>query len=302
MSAGGPIAVSYIIPTLAGLDRADRLARAIDSVATQVGVRALPIVVVNGPNPAPPVLERLERDPRIRVERLMEADLPGAIRRGRAVVDTPYFGALDDDDFLLPGALKLRVDCLEADRDAEVVVTNGLRQRNGVDVVHWNDASAIRADPLRTLLRKNWFLPGSWLCRTDPSNLEIFERMPRYLECTYLAVHFSLRARIRFLETPTVVWIEAGGLSASVPYHVGQPAALEQILDAPLPADVRRGLERHLTMAYHTLADFHRFRGELRPAWRAHLASLRYPSGVRFLLATRHLVAAGLRQWLISRR
>lgn len=296
MLARAPIGVSYIIPTMACTARAEVLERAIGSVAGQAGVTAVPIVVVNGPNPAPEVMAKLERDQRIVLERLPEADLPAAIRRGRALVDAQYFGSLDDDDFLLPGALKLRVDCLEAHPTADVVVTNGLRRHNGVDTVHWTNGEAIRADPLKALLDSNWFLPGCWLCRTDSRDLTIFDQMPRHLECTYLAVQFARRGRIRFIDAPTVVWVEAGGLSTSAGYLLGQSRALERIIELPLPANIRRGLVRHLAMAYHTAADFHRQRGELPEAWAAHLASFRHRTGLRFLPSTRHLVAAAVRR------
>jgi hypothetical protein len=88
----------------------------------------------------------------------------------------------------------------------------------------------------------------------------LFDRMLRYLECTYLAIRFSLTGRLRFLDAPTVVWTEYGGLSQSPAFRVGQPAALEEMLALPLPPAFRRGLERHLTEAYHSVAEFYRQR------------------------------------------
>ena len=288
--------LSIIIPTLASADRAETLDRAIASVVEQVGVRAVPIVVVNGPDPAPLVWARLQQDARIRLERLPKADLPAAIRRGRALVDTPYFGALDDDDFLLPDALRPRAGCLASDSDAAVVVTNGFRRHLGVDTLHRADFSAIRPDPFGALLTGNWLLPGSWLAGTDRLDPTLFDQMPRYLECTYLAIRFSLTGRLRLLDAPTVVWTEYGGLSESPAFRVGQPAALEQMLALPLPAEFRRGLELHLTAAHHSVAEFYRNRGDLDKAWAAHLKALRSRDGMGYLLATRHYLAATLRR------
>ncbi|MFN0179139.1 MAG: glycosyltransferase family 2 protein [Gemmatimonadales bacterium] len=292
-----PVSVSIIIPTLAGADRAESLERAIASVADQAGVRAVPIVVVNGPNPSAPVLARLQNDSRIRLERLAEANLPAAIRRGRALVETTYFGSIDDDDWLLPDALRLRTECLESDRDAAVVVTNGFRRRDGVDTLHRADFSAIRPDPLTALLKGNWLLPGSWLGNNERLDATLFDRMPRYLECTYLAIRFSLTGRLRFLDAPTVVWTEYGGMSLSPEFRLGQPAALEEMLRLPLPPAIRRGLERHLTDEHHSVAEFYRARGDLAEAWAAHLRSLRGRDGRRYLLATRHFIAATVRRW-----
>jgi len=72
--------------------------------------------------------------------------------------------------------------------------------------------------------------PGSGLGGTGRLDSTLFDRMPRYLECTYLAIRFSLTGRLRFLDAPTVVWTEYGGLSQSPAFRVGQPAALEAML------------------------------------------------------------------------
>ena len=69
--------VSVIVPTVAS--RAACVGRALDSVLAQKDVRVDPIVVANGPDCDP--------------------DL----------VDSPYFAELGDDDLLLPGALAARM-------------------------------------------------------------------------------------------------------------------------------------------------------------------------------------------------
>ena len=287
-------AVSIIMPTLATADRADSLRRALRSVREQEGVRAEPIVVVNGSAADHRLLVGLRRDPTLRLIELEEAGVRPALMAGRRAVTTPWFGALDDDDLLLPGALAKRVETLAADPALVTVVTNGYKRTRHGQEEAFARPDRIRSDPLDALLEGNWLLPGSWLCRTDSVPAELFAEMPNYLECTYLAIRFTLRGGLAILDTPTVVWNALGGISRSAPYLLGQPAALEQILALELPEPFRRGLEQHLTAAHHTVAEAHRVEGRPRAAWRAHLRSLGRPGGWRYFLATRHLVSATL--------
>ena len=279
-----------MIPSLAAAERAACLDRAIGSVVGQSGVTAAPLVIVNGPHPDPGVLAALERDPRIRLLRLAPASLPAALRLGRSSVDTEFFAELDDDDLLLPGALEARVACLEATPGADIVVTNGFRRQSEGDLLHRPDFADVRPDPLAALLSGNWLLPGSWLCRTDRVGPDLFDTMPQYLECTFLAVKFSLTGRVTFLDRPTVVWNAGGGVSRSADFDFGQPAALISILELPLPRRFRAGLKRHLAQSYHSVSERYRRDGRLREAWKAHLASLGLASGWRYLVATRHLL------------
>jgi hypothetical protein len=289
------------MPTLAAPERALSLRRAIVSALDQDGVQVVPIVVVNGPTPDPAVMAELEANPRVRVCRLERASLPAALRVGRDQVDSPWFAELDDDDVLLPGGLAVRLQALQADPDLHVVVTNGYRRCEATQSLNIQDGDVVRRDPLRALLRGNWLLPGSWLCRTDRVGPGIFDAMPPYLECTYLAIRFALTGRMRFLDVPTVAWTMHGGESGSNHYALGQPDALRQILSLELPRDVRSGLTSHLTAAYHSVAERHRSSGDLPRAWSAHLRCLKHPSGWRFLPYTRHLVRASLRRAFSAR-
>jgi hypothetical protein len=285
-------AVSVIIATLGLRERADLLEGAITSVAEQVDVRAIPLVVLNGTRACPDVERRLRADRRVRLVMLGEADLPTALRVGRAAVDTPYFGALDDDDVLLPGAIARRVGEFSRRRDLDVVVTNGFRREDGVDELNIPADTDINSDPIRSLLQRNWLLPGSWLCRTDRVGVELFEGMPSYLECTYLAASFATGYTMRWLGEPTVAYRIGSPLaeSRSRRYVVGQAAALRRILRLPLPVDVQRALRRRIATAYHSAAEYDRRAGDMQEAWRWHLASLRSTGGWRYLPFTRHLL------------
>jgi glycosyltransferase involved in cell wall biosynthesis len=288
--------VTVVIPTLARRERAAHLLRAIDSVQRQRGVRAVPLLVINGDRRDPELVDALRTDSRIRVIEHAQSGLPDALRAGRRAVDGPWFATLDDDDELLSGALDLRLRTLLEHDDCDVVVTNGYRRLDGVNIRHVPDGAEVAVDPLRALLRANWLLPGSWLARSDRVGEQLFDGMPRYLECTFLAARFATAYRMCWLDTPTVVYVEASPLaeSKSREYLLGQAEALRSLLAMDLPDDVRQGLRAHIVDACHAAADSELNAGRMREAWRWHAATLREPGGWRHISFVRHLLRASL--------
>jgi glycosyltransferase involved in cell wall biosynthesis len=281
-------AVTVIIPTLALRERAELLERSIESVLTQQGVRATPLVVVNGSEQDGRIVDALRHDTRIRMVVTAKADLPGALRLGRSHVDTSWFAALDDDDVLLPGALLARTLALEERSDCVAVVTNGFRRDGSGDTLHRPGLAEVRSDPLRSMLKFNWLLPGSWLGRTAAFDDEVFQRMPRYLECTYLGIRLATTHRTCFLDAPTIAWSADSprSVSKSREYQLGAAAALCRILELDLPVDVRHGFRKKLADARHTAAQLYLKEGDRRAAWQSHLRSLCGPASWRFLRLT----------------
>jgi hypothetical protein len=253
-------------------------------VLSQSGVHAVPLVVFNGPAIDPELVRKVEADSHTRVLVREQADLPSALQAGRRLVEEPWFAELDDDDELLPGALALRVQTLMATPGRGAVVTNGIR-RGARDTVHIANVEAVAAEPLPSLLQANWLLPGSWLCRTDSVADSIFDGMPRYLECTYLAVRLASSTTLSFVQTPTVVYYEdtPGSESKTPAYILGQEAALQRILELELPHDVRRVLELRLAPACSAAASVLAASGDRRAAWRRWRRGLRHPGGWRVL-------------------
>jgi glycosyltransferase involved in cell wall biosynthesis len=289
-------AITVIVPSRGQAERLDSLCRAIESIAAQQDVCAVPLVVLNGSSGSPDVDAALRADRRVRVLTRSEPGIPGAYIAGRQAVETPWFATLDDDDLLLPGALARRVAELERRPDHAVVVTNGFRRDGGEDVLHIQPPLDVAADPLRALLRRNWLLPGSWLGRSALVGPSVFEGMPRCLECTFLAARFAGELRMVWIDEPTVVYHIGTPLAVtrSREYVVGQMDALRAILALPLPDDVRHALRRRVAAAYHDAADYDWRAGALRSAWRWHLASLREPGGWRHVTFTRHLLRSML--------
>ena len=289
------------MPTLARAERACSLFRAIDSVTTQEEVRGIPLVVVNGHFAPAEVRESIARRRDIRVITLEAAGLPLALKTGRAAVDTPYFAVLDDDDELLPRALVTRLQALD-DTAADVVVTNGYRQGFGRRDLDLEDFSPIRADPLRTIVQRNWLRPCAGLFRTRSVPLDLFARIPEYREWTYLGLRLALDCKIHFVSEATYVYRTdtPGSLSGSKAYCLAGPRAMARMLELDLPPDVRSVLHAHLTAALHSASDWERHDGNYLAAWRWHLRCLSRPGGWRYLTYTRHLLTGSARRSAIA--
>src|SRR5258705_4386505 len=111
--------VSVIVCTMAAERRAALLRRALDSILTGQDGLAQPIVVVNGTRFDPHLRAELAARPDITFLYRPEPSLAGALRAGRARVDTQFFATLDDDDELLPGAVATRLEPLLADASTD---------------------------------------------------------------------------------------------------------------------------------------------------------------------------------------
>lgn len=260
----------------------------------QSAVEVRLLVVVNGPRPDPEVLRSLAADRRVEVITLEAPSLPGAMLAGRSMVETEWFATLDDDDYLLPSALALRVAALTAHPELDTVVTNGFRHTAAGDTLHPPAATTVQRDPLGALLQSNWLLPGSWLSRTTAVSPELFAGMPPHLECTYLAVRFAMTGRMLLLPTPSVVWSAdtPGSASKSEDYKVGEVEGLRTILELPLSAAIRRGFQRKLSDACHSLSHYYLGAGQHSRAWHWHVQSLVHRGGLRYLAFSRQMLAA----------
>jgi hypothetical protein len=139
--------------------------------------------------------------------------------------------------------------------------------------------------PLDALEHGNWLLPGSWLCRSDGIGVWVFEGMPQMLECTYLALRFALHGKLCFLSQPTMAWSAdtPGSESKSRSYVLGQVAALERILELPLPDDTRAWLRKRVPAARQRVARLHFQEQHYATAWRWHLTAVLGPGGWRYL-------------------
>ena len=284
--------VSVIIPTRARAERAVLIGRALESVLTQEDVRVVPLIIINGPERDQALTNELCSDPRFHVSILNNADLPAALLAGRKLVDTHFYTALDDDDILLPRALANRVQVLTERPEFDAVVTNGLRRNAAGDVLHIPDISIVERDPLRAMLEQNWLLAGSWLCRTDRVGYGLFEGMPNFRECTYLAYQLATGFRVTFLDMPTVAYYRDTPLSESKSrdYILAGPAARRRMLELVLPLDVRAQLSKGISRDCYRISRLYHDEGNFIKAWGWHIRSLSKPGGWRYLRSTLRLL------------
>lgn len=291
--------VSVIIPTKLAARRGPVIRRAIESVLGQEGVCGVPLVVVNGHECDPDLAAEISADHRLRVTTLADANLPAALHAGRRMVDTTWFAELDDDDVLMPGALRTRVEALENDRQCDAVVTNGIRRGVDGDSLHFvENVSTIEADAVRAMVRHNWLLPGGWLCRTDSVGVELFEDIPRFRECTYLGLQFATRLRLKFLDCPTVIYHTDTPESETKTkaYQLGMAEAMRRLLTLNLPPDVRDSFQRLLGWDCLRNAEHFLQENDVSTAWRWYRESFRGPGGWRRSVFVRRFVMALLKR------
>ena len=288
--------VSVIVPTLGLKARAPLIYRALDSILSQEHVHAKPIIVANGQQRDTALIQTLKKLPGVRVIEIEKRSLPNALRVGREAVDSDWFSALDDDDVYLPKSLAARVQALQSRTDFDTVVTNGFVCEEGNRKLHMQNMSYVEQNPLAVLARRNWLLPGAWLCRTDRVGSWLFDSMPKALECTFLAIQFSLRCRLCVLDTPTVVWhIDTpGSESKSRDYVFNVITALEQLTELPLPITIRENLRVRTAGAQHQIADMLLKERDIRGAWEWHLRSIKSRKGLRYLPFSLHLVRTSI--------
>jgi glycosyltransferase involved in cell wall biosynthesis len=295
--AAAPAGVSIVIATACESVRAAAIERAIASVSGQ-GVGDLDLIVVaNGDRIDARLVERLEGDPRLRLFKLAEGNVSAARQLGLAQAHGEYFGFLDDDDELLPGAIAQRVELMRRHPEADFVVTNGF-VHNGSDVPLVDAALAARIndDPAGSALATTYFASAAALFRTARIEPDIFGFRYKYFEWTYLL--FSLLARrkkLRYADCLTYRMFSnsARSASASEAYVLAYPDFLVELRALPLDKHIDAALVRKHQAALHAASNMHLARNRLGAAWRQHAKSLA-GGGWRYMTHTRHLVRASL--------
>jgi glycosyltransferase involved in cell wall biosynthesis len=289
--------VSIIIPTAATARRAPLLLRALSSILNNQDETIVPIIVANGSKYAPEVFDSLNRRPDVRFLYLEEGSATRARLAGRKIVDTEYFGILDDDDEYLPGAVRTRLSPLRKDSSIEVVVTNGYQHENNHDAILFPAFSTFGADPLGRLMDYPWLKSGGGvLFRTASVSTSYFE-VPQYLEMTYMALKLALNRKLAFVDIPTyrVYFNSPESLSATDDYLRSEPDAIRQCLALNPPTRIKRRLTQKYISSLHHISDFERAKGNYAAAWRYHVRSLLSPYGICHLSYTRHLPPFGSR-------
>lgn len=284
--------IDVIIPTLCDARRGPLLLRAIDSVVSQDGVAAMPVVVVNGARLDPVLLAQLEARDDLRLIRIAEPDLFRARRAGFEALRTAFFATLDDDDVFLPGALAKRLAILRADPRVDWVVSNGLLATPDGESPFIADIAAARRDPYGTLLDYCWLCTGGNLFRTAAFAADMFDAV-RSMDVTYIAFRLLAEGKtVAFLDEPTFRYFcHPDSTSKQDFYNLPAAAALRAMMRLPVPRSVRRGLAGKYRRAMHDVASYHLREGRLPEAWVAHLRSMAGPRELlRYAAFTRKLL------------
>jgi glycosyltransferase involved in cell wall biosynthesis len=288
-----PERIDVIIPTLCDAKRGPLLLRAIESIVSQQGVEAVPVVAVNGNRFDPPTLARLSQRSDIRLIQIPDPSLFRARRAAFETIRSKYFATLDDDDVFLPGALATRLAAIESEPGIDWVVTNGVFVGTEGETPYIPDIAKTQRNPYGTLLDHCWLCSAGNLFRTSAVAPDIFDAI-RSMDLTYIAFRLlAERKRIKFVDASTFrYFFYPDSTSKQDYYKLPAAEAIRVMMDLSVPRWVRRGLAGKYRRAMHDVASYHYRHGRMRDAWLAHLQSLRgLPEFLQYAAFTRRLLA-----------
>lgn len=287
-----PSSITIIIPTTCKAARWQKLNRAIDSIFATGMANLELLLVVNGTVFDAENLRDLRSRRDLRVHYFETGSLPLALRTGRSLVNTEYFGFLDDDDEYLPNALSIRLQAFHDDPALDFVVSNGFRNIDGTDIPLVKHPELVSEDPLRAMLTANWLASCGGLYKSSRVGVEFFDPEVSHLEWTHLAYRLlSSGRKMRFVDTPTYrVNDMSDSLSKSEAYRSGILFALAKIRGLPLPDDCLQEIDKRIATAHHYLSEKYLQQNAIGKAWHHHRASLTGRSRWRYLAYTRHFL------------
>ncbi len=289
------VTLDVIVRTRADAPRSKLLFRALDSIQDQNGIKARPIVVVNGQKFDASTLSVLEDRLGILLHRVEHASAGLALVAGRRLVTAPFFAYLDDDDELIADSLLRPLRWLESHPGCDALISNGHFVKDGgalSELIHITDHLRV-GSPALSLMEDSWLQPGAFIFRTETIPLSMMDSGWSHMEWTHLA--FELCAehkRLHFMDIKTVRYYDTTGSLSKRRQH--QEAALDLLRlvshDARLDYEARRQAHRKYLRTLHTLAMAYWDRGQYMRAWRCHLGSLRLPYTFKYLLFSRKLI------------
>ena len=294
-----PPKITIIIPTSCTAKRAESLRRAITSIQEAgTGVAGI-MIAANGPHIAPELAAELSQRQDLQFVRFEEGSAPKTLSLAVPLVNTDYFGFLDDDDELLPNSLHQRLAALQSQPDADIVLSNGYLCKRGEDTPFLQHLDQVPINPLATFFLENWLPSCGALFRRAGVDLSYFQNYHPYAEWSWLEFRLALdQKRFCVLDEPTFrVYADTpSSLSKSSEYRQSYISLYQRMLDLMPPRHIRKILKRRLSQTHHDVSNLLLAEGKISNSVRHHLLSLRHPSGWRFLPYTRHIIAAALRK------
>jgi hypothetical protein len=275
VTAEADMRVTVIITTTCEAKRADSLDRAIKSAEAPV------MLVVNGNRYDPGLLQALKQHQLVHY--LEEGNLAKARHFGRQMVQTPFFGFLDDDDEYLPGSIEKRLAPMLSDASIDAVIGNGL-DGSAVCIPQLGEAAK---NPAEAMLEFNWLPSAAGIFRTATIGLEFFNESISYLEWTVIGFKLALSRNLAFVDEFTYrINNTPDSLSKQPSYLMGHVPAIELMMSITNAPVLRKKLERKLSAAHHDLAT-HFLKSDKRQARKHHFASIFGRGGLRYFPFTR---------------
>jgi hypothetical protein len=295
----GPPKITIIIPTSCTAKRGESLRRAITSIQEAgTGVAGI-MIAANGPHIAPELAAELSQRQDLQFVRFEEGSSPKTLSLAVPLVNTDYFGFLDDDDELLPNSLHLRLAALQSQPDADIVLSNGYLCKRGEDTPYLQHLDQVLINPLATFFLENWLPSCGALFRRSGVDLNYFQNYHPYAEWSWLAFRLALdQKRFCVLDELTFrVYADTpSSLSKSSEYRQSYISLFQKMLAMNTPPAIQRAIQKRLSQAHHDVSNLLLAEGMIGDSFRHHLLSLRYPSGWHFLPYTRHILVAALRK------
>lgn len=287
------IGLDVVVRTLADAQRTKQLFRALDSIQGQSGVRARPIVVVNGERYDPITVKSLKQRPGVVLHFLPQPSAGRARTVGQGLATAEFLSFLDDDDVFIEGALQKPLKWLVDHPQCEVLITNGYFVSQDGRLTESSHLADHLSNPALSLLDENWLSPGASFFRTQSLQAERFKSELDHQEWTQLAFELCAEERrIDFMDVPTVLYYDTAGSMSKQPEHRRTELELLQQIrrDPRMRAAVRTKASRKYFNMLHILAMEYWQRGQYGRAWRYHLASMRPPHTFKYLLSSRKLL------------
>jgi hypothetical protein len=294
-----PPKITIIISTSCTAKRADSLRRAIASIQEAgAGVAGI-MIAANGSYIAPELAAELSQRQDLHFIRFEEGSYPKTLSLAVPLVNTDYFGFLDDDDELLPNSLHQRLAALQSQPDTDIVLSNGYLCKRGEDTLYLQYLDQVPNNPLATFFLENWLPSCGALFRRAGVDLSYFQNYHPYAEWSWLAFRLALdQKRFCVLDEPTFrVYADTpSSLSKSSEYRRSYISLYQKMLAMHTPPAIRGAIQKRLSQAHHDVSNLLLVEGKIGNSVRHHLLSLRHPSGWRFLPYTRHIIVAALRK------
>ena len=105
----------------------------------------------------------------------------------------------------------------------------------------------------------------------------------------------ATECQLRFLPEPGCVHYVGlpFSMNDSLECSLARPLAIRRLYGLTQSRLLRRLLNRKECDLWHAAADIYLERSDLKHAWKAHLQSLKHPSGLKYVSFTRRLLGAG---------